>query len=50
MIARLTVVATLFALFAVSMAGLVESTRPSHASFAPSGTSCLDQGLVCAGR
>lgn len=50
MIARLTLVATLFALFAVSFAGLVESTRPSHASFGTSDASCLDQGLVCAQR
>jgi hypothetical protein len=47
MIARLTLVTTLFALFAVSFAGLIESTRPSHASFSGEATACLDRGLVC---
>lgn len=50
MIVRLTLVTSLLALFAMSFAGVVESTRPSHAAFVPSGGSCLDQGLVCAGR
>jgi hypothetical protein len=50
MIARLTLVTTLLALFAVSFAGLIESARPSHASFSGDGGTCLDRGLVCPGR
>ncbi|WP_156386318.1 hypothetical protein [Aureimonas sp. Leaf454] len=47
MIARLTILTSLLALFALSFAGLIETTRPSHASFSATAPACLDRGLVC---